>query len=150
MWITTNNQTISTPRAITINETMYPQTIFQLWSKEELAAIGIKPYHPAYPPVGERVTSSSTEERDGEIYEVITTEVVPPAPDTRSYSEKRSSEYPSLSELNVALWEKVVEGRSESADALEAKRQEIKAKYPKPVATPEPEIVETPEVTQES
>jgi len=30
------------------------------------------------------------------------------------------------------LWEKVVEGRPESSEALEAKRQEIKAKYPKP------------------
>ena len=131
MWITTNNQTISTPRAITINEMQYPQTIFQFWSKEELAAIGIKPYHPAYPPAGERVTSSSTEERDGEVYEVIATEPLPVQPDNRTYAEKRAAEYPSLSELNVALWEKVVESRPESADALEVKRQEIKTKYPK-------------------
>lgn len=130
MWIH-NNQTIPSPRGITINEIQYPQTIFQFWSKDELATIGIKPYHPSYPPTGERVTSSSTEERDGEICEVITTEPVPPQPDTRTYAEKRAAEYPSLSELNVALWERVVEGRPESADALEVKRQEIKAKYPK-------------------
>ena len=139
MWITTNNEIISSPRGITINEIQHPQTIFQFWSKEELAAIGIKPYHPAYPAAGERVTSSSTEERDGEVYEVVTTEVyevvttepLPDQPDNRTYAEKRAAEYPSLSELNVALWEKVVEGRPESAEVLEAKRQEIKTKYPK-------------------
>ena len=131
MWITTNNEIISSPRGITINEIQHPQTIFQYWSKEELAAIGIKPYHPAYPAAGEQVTSSSTEERDGEVYEVITTEPAPVQPDNRTYAEKRAAEYPSLSELNVALWEKVIEARPESADALETKRQEIKTKYPK-------------------
>lgn len=131
MWITNTNETISSPRGITINGTQHPQTIFQYWSKDELASIGIKPYHPAYPPSGERVVSSSTEERDGEVYEVIVTEPVPVQPDTRTYAEKRAAEYPSLSELNVALWEKVVESRPEAAQSLEAKRQEIKAKYPK-------------------
>ena len=132
MWIY-NNQTITSPKGLTINGVQHPETIFYLWSKPELAEIGIKPYHPASVPAGERVTSSFTEEVDGEIYERITTEVVPPAPDTRSYAEKRAAEYPSLSELNVALWEKVVEGRPEASEALEAKRQEIKAKYPKPL-----------------
>jgi len=131
MWITNTNETISSPRGITINGVQHPQTIFQCWSKDELASIGIKPYHPAYPPAGERVTSSTTEEVDGEIYERITTEPVPAQPDTRTYAEKRAAEYPSLSELNVALWEKVVENRPEAAEALEVKRQEIKAKYPK-------------------
>jgi hypothetical protein len=131
MWITNTNETISSPRGITINGIQHPQTIFQYWSKDELASIGIKPYHPAYAPTGERVVSSSTEERDGEVYEVIVTEPVPVQPDTRTYAEKRAAEYPSLSELNVALWEKVVENRPEAAEALEAKRQEIKAKYPK-------------------
>lgn len=131
MWITNNNETISSPRGITINEIQHPQTIFQYWSKDELASIGIRPYHPAYPAEGQRVVSSSTEERDGEVYEVIVTEAIPPTPDTRTYSEKRASEYPSLPELNVALWEKVIEGRPESADILEAKRQAIKSKYPK-------------------
>lgn len=131
MWITNTNETISSPRGITINGVQHPQTIFQYWSKDELASIGIKPYHPAYPPSGERVVSSSNEERDGEVYEVIVTEPVPVQPDTRTYAEKRAAEYPSLSELNVALWEKVVENRPEAAEVLEAKRQEIKAKYPK-------------------
>jgi len=132
MWITNDNQTISAPRALTINGIQHPQTIFQLWTKPELAEIGIKPYHPAYAPAGERVTSSATEEVDGEIYERITTEPVPPQPDTRTYAEKRAAEYPSLAELNVALWEQVVENRPESANALELIRQEVKARYPKP------------------
>ena len=132
MWITKTNQIINSPRGISIDGLQYPQNIFQLWSKEELSGIGIKPYHPAYAPTGERVISSSTEERDGEIYEVIVTEPVPPQPDTRTYAEKRAAEYPSLSELNVALWEKVVENRPEASEVLEARRQEIKAKYPKP------------------
>ena len=131
MWITTDNQTISSPRGITINGIQHPQTIFQFWSKPELASLGIKPYHPAYPPSGERVVSSSTEERDGEVYEIIVTEPVPPQPDTRTYAEKRAAEYPSLADLGVALWEQVVENRPEAAQALEVKRQEIKAKYPK-------------------
>ena len=35
-------------------------------------------------------------------------------------------------EMMVALWEKVVESRSESADALEVKRQAVKKRFPKP------------------
>ena len=44
---------------------------------------------------------------------------------------KRKAEYPSIDELVVALWENVVEERAASVIALETKRQEIKAKYPK-------------------
>lgn len=126
-----NDTIINSPRGITIDGIQHPQSIFEFWSKSELASIGIKPYHPAYPPSGERVISSTTEEVDGEIYERITTEPVPAQPDTRTYAEKREAEYPSLSELNVALWEKVVENRPEAAEALEIKRQSIKLKYPK-------------------
>lgn len=127
-----NDTIINSPRGITIDGVQHPQSIFKFWTKAELASIGIKPYHPAYPPLSERVTSSTTEEVDGEIYERITTEPVPFQPDTSTYAEKRAAEYPSLSELNVALWEKVVENRPEAAQAIEAKRQEIKAKHPKP------------------
>lgn len=51
----------------------------------------------------------------------------------RRISQQRSTpgEFPSKDELLIALWEKVVEGRSESADRLQARRLEIKAKYPK-------------------
>ena len=49
-----------------------------------------------------------------------------------TYEELRRAEYPSTDELVVALWEKVVEGRSATADVLQAKRETVKAKYPKP------------------
>ena len=52
-------------------------------------------------------------------------------PDTRTYDEKRKAEYPSIDDLTVALWEAVVEERLASANALEAERQAVKAKYPK-------------------
>lgn len=50
----------------------------------------------------------------------------------KEYQRKRLEEYPNTNDLIVALWEKVVEGRSESADALEVKRQEVKTAHPKP------------------
>lgn len=65
---------------------------------------------------------------DGNVFTFVTPE---PPPDTRTYDEKRKAEYPSIDELTVALWEAVVEERLASAQALEAERQEVKAKYPK-------------------
>ena len=40
-------------------------------------------------------------------------------------------EYPSKDDLIVALWEMVIENKPEMAQALQAKRLEIKNKYPK-------------------
>lgn len=40
--------------------------------------------------------------------------------------------YPSKEDMIVALWEMVVENRPETAQALQARREEIKAKFPKP------------------
>ena len=54
------------------------------------------------------------------------------APDTRPYEEKRWGEYPSVEELIVALWENVVEERASAVVSLEAARQAVKTKYPKP------------------
>ena len=48
------------------------------------------------------------------------------------YQRDRSFAYPNTDDLIVALWEKVMEGRGESADALEVKRQEVKTANPKP------------------
>ena len=48
------------------------------------------------------------------------------------YQRDRLKEYPNTNDLIVALWEKVMEDRSESADALEVKRQEVKTAHPKP------------------
>ena len=53
------------------------------------------------------------------------------ARDAQEYARNRQAEYPALNDLIVALWENVVEERAASVIALEAKRQEIKAKYPK-------------------
>ena len=48
------------------------------------------------------------------------------------YQRDRQSEYPSIDELVVALWEGVVEERMASVTALEGLRQAVKTKYPKP------------------
>ena len=52
--------------------------------------------------------------------------------DAKSYARNRQQNFPNEHDLLVALWEKVIEGRSESADALEVKRQEVKTAHPKP------------------
>ena len=48
------------------------------------------------------------------------------------YQRDRAVEYPSIEALVVALWEGVVEERMSAVTALEAIRQEIKSRYPKP------------------
>jgi len=52
--------------------------------------------------------------------------------DVRTYDEKRKAEYPSINDLIVALWENVVEERASAVISLEADRQAVKTKYPKP------------------
>jgi len=52
--------------------------------------------------------------------------------DATQYQRDRKVEYPSVDELVVALWEGVVEERMASVTALEAVRQAVKTKYPKP------------------
>ena len=47
MWFVGNTETgfvVNKPRGLTIDSIQYPRNIFALWSKEELAAIGVKPY----------------------------------------------------------------------------------------------------------
>jgi hypothetical protein len=51
--------------------------------------------------------------------------------DAQDYARSRASEYPSIDELIVALWEGVVEERMAAVTKLEAKRQAVKLKYPK-------------------
>jgi hypothetical protein len=48
------------------------------------------------------------------------------------YQRDRQTEYPSIEALVVALWEGVVEERMAAVTALEAIRQQVKARYPKP------------------
>ena len=52
--------------------------------------------------------------------------------DATQYQRDRQTEYPSVDELIVALWEGVVEERMASVTALEGLRQAVKTKYPKP------------------
>lgn len=49
------------------------------------------------------------------------------------YARKRQAEYPGLDALTVALWEHLVEGRTEFSADLQAIRLAIKARYPRPV-----------------
>lgn len=51
--------------------------------------------------------------------------------DLNTVLNNRKNEYPNTDELIIALWEKVVEGRSEVANELQAKRQAVKTTYPK-------------------
>ena len=47
MWFVGNTEAgfaVTKARGLTIGDTQYPRNIFVLWSKEELAAIGVKPY----------------------------------------------------------------------------------------------------------
>jgi hypothetical protein len=47
MWFVGNTETgftVNKARGLTIGDVQYPRNIFVLWSKEELAEIGIKPY----------------------------------------------------------------------------------------------------------
>jgi len=47
MWFVGNTATgfvVNKPRGLTIDSVQYPRNIFVLWSKAELAAIGVKPY----------------------------------------------------------------------------------------------------------
>jgi len=52
--------------------------------------------------------------------------------DAQDYARNRQAEYPSTDELIVALWENVVEERASAVVSLEAIRQQVKARFPKP------------------
>lgn len=67
-WLLPNGKVINTPRPITVNDVLYPLTIFYRWSKEELAAIGIKPWREVrFDQKWYKSTGYSDEEVDGEI-----------------------------------------------------------------------------------
>ena len=76
MWITSENNIIRQPEGIRIGDVNHPASIFWCWSKEQLAEIGVKPYHPGEVPAGQRVTGAYSEEVDGEIYEHFNTEPI--------------------------------------------------------------------------
>jgi hypothetical protein len=71
MWFVGNVETgftVNKARGLTIGDTQYPRNIFVLWSKEELAAIGIKPYSEVRPDKRYYFDGALTRaESDGEI-----------------------------------------------------------------------------------
>jgi hypothetical protein len=50
------------------------------------------------------------------------------------YKIRREREYPPLQNIIVSLWERVVENRPGVSDDLQAQREAVKAKHPKPEA----------------
>ena len=52
--------------------------------------------------------------------------------DAQEFARNRKAEYPSTDDLIVALWENVVEERASAVVALEAIRQQVKVRHPKP------------------
>jgi hypothetical protein len=65
---------------------------------------------------------------DGNVFTFVEPD---PAPDTRTYAEKRKAEYPSLNELIVSLFEAVVEERLAASIDVQSRRVAVKNKYPK-------------------
>jgi len=70
MWIY-NNQIITAPKPMTIDNIQYPEVIFYLWSKSELLKIGIKKYNPAILQQGDSISSVVIKEIDDEIHEIF-------------------------------------------------------------------------------
>ena len=52
--------------------------------------------------------------------------------EAKSYARARQQNFPNEHDLLIALWEKVMEDRSESADALQLIRTQVKSDNPKP------------------
>jgi len=91
--------------------------------------------------IGELASGCSyNSEADGTIIEWLTPDIPQPSEadidakvaeykieyDALEYARNRQAEYPSLLELTVALYD------TDDKSAVEAKRAEVKAKYPKP------------------
>ena len=176
------------------NGVQYPRNIWQVWTDDELNAIGYARFEEQSIPSNKRSTGYSDAFTDGRVMRTHTTkDYVPPPPspdptptiedpDNPAYVEEvsavmedvpavmsedgeevitpattrevtpattishpagtlpnpmydhvnlRKPLYPSTDDLIVALWEKVVEDRPESAAALEESRQAIKTRFPK-------------------
>ena len=195
------------PRPVTDDAGIqYPRNIFQLWTDEELNAIGYARFDEENVPSNKRSTGTTDTFADGRVFRSHTTrDYVPPGdpdptiedPDNPAYTEDvpavmedvpavmedvpavmsedgeevvtpattrevtpattrevtpartvdhpagtlpnpeydyvslRLRDYPAVNDLIIALWEKVVEDRPDTATALEVERQAVKAKFPK-------------------
>ena len=105
----------------------HPKQIFERWSAEELNAIGYaRLTKEGSVPSGKTSTGVSEELVDGVMVRSHILEDIP-----YDYERSRQQEYPFINDLIVALWEKIVEDRPDSATALEVERQAIKEKYRK-------------------
>ena len=49
-----------------------------------------------------------------------------------AYQITRAKQYPNLMDMIVPLWERVVEGKTDATDELQAKRTDVKNRNPKP------------------
>jgi hypothetical protein len=134
------------------NGVQYPRNIWQVWSDDELNAIGYARFEEQRIPDDKRSTGSTDTFADGRVTRTHTTKdyVPPPPPPDKTptiedpddesktipnpeydHGYERQKLYPSTDDLIVALWEKVVEERPEAAAALEESRQAIKTRFPK-------------------
>ena len=176
------------------NGIQHPRNIFQLWTDEELNAIGYAKFDEENIPSDKRSTGTTDSFADGRVFRTHTTiDYVAPSPppdpvptiedpDNPAYTEDvpavmedvpavmsedgeeivtpattrevtpattidhpagtlpnpaydyvalRQRNYPSLDDLIVALWEQVVEDRSETADEVQTAREVVKARFPK-------------------
>ena len=82
MWFVGNVETgftVNKARGLTIGDVQYPRNIFVLWSKEELAEIGIKPYSEVHPDQRYYTSGALTRtETDGDMvgtYEAVAKDV---------------------------------------------------------------------------
>ena len=82
MWFVGNTEVgfvVNKARGLTIGDVQYPRNIFVLWSKEELAAIGIKPYSEVHPDQRYYTSGALTRtETDGDMvgtYEAVAKDV---------------------------------------------------------------------------
>ena len=134
------------------NGIQHPRNIWQLWTDDELNAIGYARFEEQSIPSNKRSTGYSDTFTDGRVTRTHTTkDYVPPPPlpdktptivdpddDSKTipnpyynHNYEREKLYPLKDELIVALWEKMVEDRPEAAAALEELRQAIKTRFPK-------------------
>lgn len=77
--------------------------------------------------------TEATEQLAIEKYNTIKFREANPSPP--SYQELREKEYLAkgitIDKMTIALWEKVVEGRSEETDKIQVEREAVKVKIPK-------------------
>ena len=134
--------TVHNYRAVTDDRGIqHPRNIFQLWTDEELNAIGYAKFDEENVSSDKRSTGTTDTFAAGRVLRTHTTidyVPAPPPPDKQpddedyDYDFERAKVYPVLNDLIVALWEQVVEDRPDAAIALEVERQAIKERFPKP------------------